>query len=169
MATKRKQFAKWSRDAAAPTVTYANGKQAEYDPTTLPLPMRQSLLWYGLKQKLADSGSDADTVQEFHDAVEATWTALQNGEFNRQGGGSGKASVETVAEAIARIKGKDYKIVLETLQKRQSEMVEFEGKPSKTFIDVMRENPKVKAEIAAIYAERLQAKADQSDDALDDI
>lgn len=147
MATKRKQFAKWSRDAGDASVTFTDGTKKEFFLAELPSEMKAALVWYGTKQKLADSGSDADNLQEFKQAVNDTWESLMQGTFNRQGGGSGKASLETVAEAVSRLTGKDVEYVTGKLREDPERLEKY------------RKHDAVKAKIAEIYAERLKAKA----------
>lgn len=105
MATKRKQYARWSREAVngVGTVEFTDSTRMQMRLADLPEAIVANALWYGVKQKCADSGSDADSVVDFKAAVRQTWDALCAGTWAQQAGRGPMFSNEDVIEAVVRV------------------------------------------------------------------
>lgn len=144
MAAKRKQLAKWSRAATdgVGEVTFANGNKRAFRLEDIPEALVSVVLWYGLKQKLADTGSDAETVGEFEAAITAKWADIQDGEFN-----SGAGVASSFLEAIARLKGVSVEAVRKAVDAANDEQVKK-----------WKANPAIKSAMADIAAERAKAR-----------
>lgn len=134
-------------------IVFANGKTVEADINKLSPEIIRRLAVHGLSQKLGDTyaGAKGD-VNVAIAGVEGTWEALLEGNYNRRGGGG----VSILAEAVARVQGVDIDDVYETLK----EMDEEQQK-------AVAAHPAIKAEMAAIKAERAREAANVSKGSVD--
>lgn len=122
-------------------------KSVEVDLLKLPADMQRQAALHGLKQKLGDAASGGDAAEKYAEAS-AIVQAMFAGQWERT------ATVDMtplILEAVSRIK----KIPLKKLEaaKLPEEKVKEWGS-----------NPKVKAEIAQIRAERAAKAAVEADD-----
>lgn len=150
------------------SIVFADGATAEVKLESLPANIVTLLALHGLSQKLGDSyASVKGDVGEAKKKFEAVLNQLINGEWKKaREGGEGGAKVTELAEAIARYKGAD-------IEKANAVVAKASAEQQKQW----KANPKIKALIAEIRAEKAakraaeaEAKAGQqpaSDDGLD--
>lgn len=128
-------------------VVFTDGRQVSVGFDELSEAMKMELMAHGLSQKLGDSYSQAKGNLNYAFAeCEGVAEALKRGEWNRRGGG--KAGQGILAEAIARLTGKDVAEVAALLAAKDDEARK-----------ALRKDPRVAAEIKAIELERAKAKA----------
>jgi hypothetical protein len=106
------------------------------------------LALHGLSQKLGDTCAGAESIVDALVKWKQTWENLKEGTW-RTGGGNGGI----MAEAIARVTGKDITDVIKVLAGLEQ--------PEK---NRLRQDRRIKAEIARIQLERLGDVADGSEE-----
>lgn len=159
----RMQIAKKSIDTDAQTVTFdfSDGTQTVVAVADLPEDIKVQLMLHGASQKLGDSYSGSESIEQAKAAFAAVLKQLQDGEWTVRGTSSGGARVTVLAEAIQRVTGRDLSEVTEMLAGLSDEQKK-----------ALRAHPQIKAAQAQINAERAQeraakAQAESSGDAPD--
>ena len=128
-------------------IVFTDGRRVSVGFEELSEAILAELTAHGLSQKLGDSFSQAKGNLDYAFAeCESVAEALKAGEWNRRGGG--KAGQGILAEAIARLTGKDVAEVTALLAAKDDEARK-----------ALRKDPRVAAEIKAIELERAKAKA----------
>ena len=129
------------------TFAWADETSTVVDLDTLPEAIKQRAMIHGLSQKLGDSYSGAaGDVGRAKAMFDETLSALQDGDWNRQGGGfsSGGIWVEALAQAAG--------VTVEEALEKWNAMDDAEKA-------AVRKHPQVKLAKAEIEMERAKAKA----------
>lgn len=136
------------------TVTFTvieTGQSLVCDLSKVPQAIQNHLLVHAINAKVGDSAADPNT--DALEAMQKTWEQLCAGEWNARGTGEGTAKTTMLAEALARVSGKD----LDAVNEKLSGMSDEEKKD-------LRDHPAVKAAMAEIKLERQKAAAKKAKD-----
>jgi hypothetical protein len=133
-------------------VSFAHGEDLSISLSEVPEKILTELALHGLSQKVGDSYSGEKDPQEAKAKAEDVIDRLKSGDWVKARL-RGEGSTSLTVEAIAAIKGKSVSAIKEV----------WAGLPEDTK-KAVRNDPAIKAKMAAIKAERLQSKADEASD-----
>jgi len=129
-------------------ITLANGFNLEVDTSKLSAEVKHQAMLHGLKQKHMDSVAGKSGAEAW-DALAATATMLQAGDWTRAKEASGGTNTTLLSEALMRLYKKTANEVRDALEARSDDEVKE-----------MAKMPQVAAVILTLKAERAAAKAE---------
>jgi hypothetical protein len=154
---ERKQYGRWTRspENGVMKCTLADKRVLSFPLNQIHGDCTETCLGYGLKQKLADSASDADNLGEYVASIQATWERVKAGQWEAERVWTFQR--EPVIEAVMKAsKGKYPRAKVEELD--DAALKELAKKPA--VVVAMREIALEKAKEAAKQAEPLDIKFD---------
>lgn len=135
--------------------TFGDGEEKRFNVDSLPDEMKRQLMFHGFGQKAGDSYAGLSKSNNFTGAksnVQDVYDQLARGEWRGGRDSEARPRLDEVAQAIARIKGLEFDKAKAAVQEAYDSGEEGQAK-----IKAWRAHPKIKAEIAAIRAEKARA------------
>lgn len=137
-------------DFASISFNFADGRKIVCDLASLPEDMKQRCMLHGASQKIGDSYSGAESVDEAYEAASETLENLRRSIWS-----AGRESTGgMLAQAIANLTGKGLEEVAEMLKGQSDDAKK-----------ALRKDPQIKAEMARLSAEKAAKKAAAAGDA----
>lgn len=126
-----------SIDGLVLTIRFENGAELRCDSNQLSEETKTRLMMHGLSQKVGDSYASSESLGEAVANAEGQWENLRNGEWAARSGGG------ILAEALARVTGKDLAECIAAVRK-------LDDKNKKALM----KDARILTAIAQIHAER---------------